>query len=176
MKMMPPGVGIWYADLAAITTPSAPKLSEITTGLAASTSPRVYNLSAAIATGYKLEATKSDSIKSKSVIDTGNSDSRGAYNYDVSIPLFQEALPLTNATSEYLVAMSLIGHKGVSCYLIKRLGKPYSVGLAVGDVVSVFQINMDNPITNEGNPGAPITVDCVGGKAGFMALNVSIVT
>lgn len=175
MKMLPPNTGIWYFDLAALTTPSGPKLSEITTALAATVAPRGYNISPAVETGYKLSAAKSDTVKSKGIVDTGNSESRGAYNYDVSLNLFQEALPLTNTTSDYLVASSLLGMKGVSCYLMKRLGKLNSAALAIGDVVSVFQIVTDNPITNEGAVGDPITLTVVGGKQGFMALNVLIV-
>lgn len=174
-KMLPPNTGIWYADLLAISTPNAPKLSEITTGLAASASPRVYNISAAVASGYKLAASKSDTVKSKGIVDTGNSESRGAYNYDVSLPLFQEAVPLTNIASEYLVTMGLLGRKGVFCYLIKRLGKPYTSPLVDGDNVSIYQIGTDNPIAVVGNVGEPITVTVVGGKQGFMAQNVKVV-
>lgn len=174
-KMLPPNTGIWYADLAAISTPNAPKLSEITTGLAAVASPRVYNISAAVATGYKLAAAKSDTVKSKGIIDSGNSESRGAYNYDVSIPIFQEALPTTNTTSEYLITAGLLAKKGVNCYLIKRLGQPYSNPLAIGDVVSIYQIATDNPTVTVGNVGDPITLTIVGGKQGFMAQNVAVV-
>lgn len=174
-KMLPPNTGIWYVDTLALTTPTAPKLSEITTALAAIVSPRMVNISAAIGAGYKLGALKSDVIKSKGIVDTGNYDARGAGNYDCSLPLFQEALPAVNTTSDYLVATGLLAQKNIFCTMMKRLGKPYTSPLVIGDVVSLFSIVTDNPVILEGNVGDPVTLTIVGGKQGFIAQNVVIV-
>lgn len=174
---MQPNTTVWWADLAAISTAqnAALKVADFTTGLAASASPRIVNISAAIATGYSLNAGASTTTKSKSIVDAGNAESRGAYTYVAELPLFREALPLTNTTSDYLVAFMLFLHKGASGYLIKRLGKLNTAPLVVGDPVSVFLVKSDNPQDVEGDIGAPISMTVPFLQQGYMMLNTAMV-
>ena len=175
-KMLPPNTTIWWIDQAALTTPSAPKVSELTTALASVVvGSAALNLSAALATGYTLNPTGSDTDASRSIVDSGTGESRGAGNYNGLLPFFMEKNPLVNTTSDYLAAYKMFKTKGRAGYIIRRLGKLYTSALIATDLVEVYQFLSAMPRFTEGNSGGPVKFVVPLLKQGFLVTNVAAV-
>ena len=167
-KMMPPNVRIDWVPLAGLTTPSAPKASEINLGT---------NVSGAIEAGYRLSATDSDVDNSKTIIDEGNVDTPTIGNYEAMITLFQDEIGAgTNASPEnptiFTTAFNLWKAGRVEGWLIKRLGKKSSVAHAAGDVVSVYRVINDIIREKDADKGAPTKVEIEFGPQGSFWQNV----
>lgn len=171
-KLVSPNTTIWWVDATGTFLPTAPDASNLVADLGAG---KAVNLSAAVATGYTLNATASDTDNSKTIVDEGNSQSRGNGNYTASIPFFREADPVTNTDSVFLAAYNLFKTKGANGTLVKRLGFKYTVAPAAGQLVSVYTVLADNPRDEESNAGGPIQFLVPFFPQGYMKVNVALV-
>jgi hypothetical protein len=176
-KMMAPNTTIWWFDQGAITTPAAPKVTEIVAALASSTPGGMgQNLSAAVVAGYTLNPADSDTDNSQSIIDTGAAQNRAAANYEGNLSFFRERVPLTNTTSEYLKTYQLFKTKGRSGWLVRRVGKLYTVAATIGDLVDVFLFITDQPrSTPPSTSGGPTQFTVPFLKQGTLYTNVALV-
>lgn len=173
VKMMSPNTTIWWIDKEALTTPEAPKVTEMVSALSSTTADEMaVNLSPAIVAGYTLNPTDSDTQSSQSIVDEGSGETRGYANYDGSLGFFREADPATNTESEYLAAYELFKHKGRVGYLMRRLGKKFDKDLAEDDWLDIFLFQSWTPrVTTDTNGGAiQFTVPFL--KQGFLKTNV----
>lgn len=176
-KMMSPTTTIWWFDQGAITTPSAPKLTEITAALGSVVAGSMgINLSAAIVAGYTLNPADSDTDNTQSIIDTGAAQNRAAANYEGNLGFFRERAPLTNLTSEYLLAYQTFKVKGRFGWLMRRVGKQYTAAAAIGDLVDIFLFKSDQPrSTAPSTSGGPTQFTVPFLKQGTLYTNVALV-
>jgi hypothetical protein len=170
-KMMPPNVTIWWVPQAGLTTPSAPKASEINAGT---------NISAAVETGYKLGPMDSDVDNSKTIADGGNTDTPTMGKYEGMLTLFRDEVGSgTNVTPNpatvFSTAFALFKTAKTAGWLVKRFGKQQSVTAAAGDVVSAFLFLNDYPREIEGTKMAPNRIEVEFFQQGSQFLNVTCV-
>lgn len=176
-KMMSPNTTLLWMDLTALTTPSAPKVADITAALASAVEGSMgRNLSKAVAAGYTLNPTDSDTSSSQSIVDEGAGSTRGAANYEGLIPFFREKDPTTNADSVYLAAYNMFKEKGRWGYWLRRVGKHYDSPFVVGDLVEVYKFRSRLPRTTvSGGSGGDIQFVVPFAKQGFLVTNVALV-
>lgn len=138
-KMMSPNTTIWWVPLAGLTTPAAPKATEVNAGT---------NISAAVVTGYTFGATDSETNKSKSIVDEGNVETPTVGNYEGKVQLFRDAIgtgtndaPLPSTV--YTQARNLFKSGRVQGWIVVRHGKKATATCAADDVVSVYKFTND---------------------------------
>ncbi len=154
-KMMSPNTSIFWVKPDATFQPFGTKsAAAFITDLAAG---KIVNLSAAIATGYTLNATDSDTDDSKTIVDEANASSRGNGNYEAELPFYLEADKVTNTDSEFLIAYALFKTKGQYGTLIKRLGYKYTAAVAATQIFSAYAVRSRAPRTTAGDAGGPIS-------------------
>lgn len=162
-KMMSPNTTIWWVPKAGIADINAVKTAELTAGV---------NLSAAIATGYTLAATDSDTDDSKTIVDEANVQTRTFGNYEGTLPFFRS--DKTNVTAIFNTAYDLFKPGRVEGYLVSRHGKKAATAAAVGDEISIFHFISDYGKTVEGDGGAPIQYEVPFLPQGNMSVNQKI--
>lgn len=144
MKMMAPKTTIWW-----VTDPTFDPLKPKVTLL---TDAR--NISCAIATGYTLNPTDSNTDDSTSICNDNNGQTPTTYNYEASLTLFRDS-DLADITSAFSKAWKLFEAKtGEPGYLVRRLGKLNTAPAAVGDEVSSFKLIAEDPadVVSEDGP------------------------
>lgn len=151
-KMMSPNTTIWWVPLAGLTTPAAPKATEINAGT---------NISAAIETGYSLKFNDSDVDNSKTIVDEGNVETPTLQNYEGNLTFFKDEIgggtqdaPVPSTV--FTAANALFKVAKVEGWLVSRQGKKAALAAAATDIVSVFRFISDYPKTIDGEAGNPI--------------------
>ena len=143
-KMMAPNTTIWW-----VTDPTYnPKLPKVTLLTAA------RNISCAIATGYTLNPTDSNTNDTTTICASNNGLSPTTYNYEGSLTIFRDE-DLADVTSAFAKAWAFFKNKtGTDGYLVRRVGKLNTAPAAVGDALSSFKFIADNPqdVVNEDGP------------------------
>lgn len=162
-KMMNPNTTIWWVPVAGIADIENITPAELTAGI---------NLSPAIATGFTLAATDSDTDDSKTIVDEANVQTRTFGNYEGTLPFFRS--DLTKVTEAFDTAHDLFSAGRVEGYLVSRYGKKYNVAPATGDTVSAFHFISDYGRTNEGDGGAPIQFEVPFLPQGNMSVNQTL--
>lgn len=163
-KMMSPNTTIWWVPLAGLTTPDAPKASEINAGT---------NISCAIVTGFTLGATASDTDDSKSICDEGNVQTRTLGNYEANLSFFRD--PISATPTVYSTAFDLFKVPRVEGWLVSRQGKKATTLAAEDDIVSVFKVMNDASMDETGDKGTPINFTVPFLQRGEMHINVDVV-
>lgn len=163
-KMMSPKTTVWFLALAALTTPAAPKATEINAGT---------NLSCAIVTGMTLNATASDTDDSKTICDESNVQTRTLGNYEANLSFFRD--PVGAAPTVFTTAYDLFKVARVEGWLISRQGKKSTELAAVGDIVSVFKVMSDSPMDESDDKGTPIRLTVPFLQRGEMHVNTTVV-
>ena len=102
-----------------------------------------FNISCAIEDSYTLNQTDSDTDDSMSICDIGNVENPTFINYEASLDGFRDADITANGV--YNLFWRLFKAEGVPFVLVKRIGKPNTEAYAVGDYVSLFGVETDNP-------------------------------
>jgi hypothetical protein len=175
-KMMSPNTTIWFVKATHTTAPtfvaSAPDASQLAADLV---SGAAINLSEAIATGYTLGATASDTDDSKTIVDEANSQSRGNGNYEAELPFYLEDDVATNTTSPFEIAYQLFKDGRVAGTLVKRQGYKYTVAPAAGQDVSTFSVLSIEPRVTESDAGGPISFVVPFMAQGYMLVNEALV-
>lgn len=168
MKMISPNTQIIWVASDGTFVPSVPTAAALNADL---TSGKAKNISAAIATGYTLNPTASDTDDSKTIVDEANSASRGAGNYEAELSSYLEADPVTNTTSEYLVFQGLFEIAGASGTLLRRVGRKSTVAPAATHLYDIFTVESDEPTYEEPDSGGPIKMTVTFNPLGFMNVN-----
>lgn len=168
-KMMSPKTTIWW-----VTDPTF-NSSSPSAALLTSTA----NISDAIESGYKLGPTKSDVDKSTAITDQANVDQRTLSNYQGSLTFFRAGDP-TDTTSSYYQAFQFF-KQGLQTpaatrfgWLVRRVGYPYTLAAAAGQVVDCFYFTLGDPIDVSGKKAAPIQFTMNFYQQGKMALSVPL--
>ena len=163
-KMMSPKTTIWWVPLAGLTTPAAPKATEINAGT---------NISCAIVTGFTLNATASDTDDSKTICDEGNVQSRTLGNYEANLSFFRD--PIGAGPTVFTTAYDLFKVARVEGWLISRQGKKSTQVAAVADIVSVFKVMNDSSMDETSDKGTPIRFTVPFLQRGAQYTNVDVV-
>lgn len=175
-KMMSPNTTIWFVKATHSTAPTFNALAPDASALAADvTSGAAVNLSEAIAAGYTLNPTASDTDDSKTIVDEANSQSRGLGNYEAELPFYLEDDPTTNTQSPFQIAFDLFKDARVAGVLVKRQGYKFNVAPAAGQDVSTFAVLSMEPRITESDAGGPISFVVPFMSQGQMLVNEPLV-
>src|SRR6185503_16302334 len=130
-------IGVPIAGVADITNLT---VAEINAGV---------NFSCAIAEGYALNPTDSDTDDTRTICDDGNVDNMTDENYEGNFTFFIDN-NAANASSVFNLATSFFADP-VNWIAVKRVANtPASAPIAAGDIVSWFAFESDHPkITDE---------------------------
>jgi hypothetical protein len=120
---------------AGLTTPSAPKVTELNNVATKALSPYVV-------TTTTLNPTASDTVSEKSITDTSNAVVPIIGNFEGTLNLFRDFTAGTPAATDLLATFPAAGTVG---WIVRRLGLPASTAWAVGQKVDVFYVMTDNP-------------------------------
>lgn len=118
-----------------LTTPNAPKVTELVAGTVKALSPYVV-------TTTTLNPTSSDTVSEKGITDTSNAVVPIISNFEGTLNLFRDFTSGTPAATDLLATFSASGVVG---WVVRRLGLPASTAWAVGQKVDVFYVMTDNP-------------------------------
>ena len=165
VKMMSPNTRIDWYPLNAFADPEAPTVEELNGGT---------NISCAIAQGYTLNFTASDTDDSKTICDEGNVQNRGFSNYEASLPFFLDGIgdnPTVFTTAYDLFS----GNERVEGYLVSRQGFKSAVPYAQGQHVSIFQVMSDLSRVTAGDGAAPLQFEVPFMPQGFGVPNYELV-
>ena len=170
-KMMSPNTTVWWVPQSGLTTPASPKASEINAGT---------NISAAIETGYKINALDSEVDSSRSIVDEGNVKTPTIGNYEADITLFRDAIgsgtnDAPSPATIYTTAFNLFKNGHVTGWLVTRHGVKSTVACAAGDEVSAYLVTNDYIETLDGAQNAPIRTHVPFKPNGQMYLNKTAV-
>lgn len=151
-KLMSPNTRIDWVPVAGLTTPAAPKATELNAGT---------RISPAVETGYSLKFNDSDVDNSKTIEDEGNVETPTLANYEGNLTFFKDELGTGTQDAPvpatvFTAANALFKVAKVEGWLVSRHGKKGSVPYAALDVVSTFRFISDYPRTLEGDAGNPI--------------------
>jgi len=126
-------VTVWWVT--SIATPASPTPAEINAGI---------NLSAAIAwNNFELGSTGSADVDDRSIVDAGNSVSRGFPDFGATLDFFREA-NMADTASIYQQAFTLFKTPGIYGYLVVRYGQALPTAVAAaGEYVSVYYVQTD---------------------------------
>lgn len=134
----------------------------------------IIDLSAAIAEGYTLNPTGSDTDDTRMVTDVSNVERRSGYNYEGSMQFAREADTVTNTTSIFEKAFQLFKAGGVNGFWVRRTGYLYTTALATGHKLDAFQFVSDLPRDVETDGGGPIWLEVPYRPSGVMKLNIAV--
>lgn len=142
----------WAPGVAGLTTPNAPKLTELTAAAVKAISPFVL-------TTTSVNPTASDTVSEKGITDVSNAVVPTIGNYEGALNLFRD---FTAGKPTASVDLASVFTQGAVGWLIRRIGKPASDPLVVGDVVDVFLFMVD-AVSKTGGQGE-----------GYLKLNVTL--
>jgi hypothetical protein len=153
--MVNPNTRIDWLPYASLTTPSAPKATELNLGT---------RISGALETGYTLKFSDSETDASKTVEDEGNVETPTLKNYEAKLTFFQDEVGTGTQdapvpASVFTTATDLFKIPYVEGWLVSRYGRKAAVAYAAADKVSVFRFKSDYPRVTEGEPGNPTRVE-----------------
>jgi hypothetical protein len=154
-KMVNPNTRIDWIPVAGLTTPSAPKATELNAGT---------RISGALETGYTLKFSDSETDSSKTVEDEGNVETPTLKNYEAKLTFFQDDIGTGTQDapvplSIFTTALNLFSVPYVEGWLVSRYGRKAAVAYAATHVVSVYRFKSDYPRFLEGEPGNPTRVE-----------------
>lgn len=152
VKMMSPNTRIDWYPLNGFANWEEPTIAELNAGT---------NISCAIAQGYTLNFTASDTDDSKTICDEGNVQNRGFANYEASLSFYRAPIDATDeqSTTFELARAIFKGNERVEGYLVSRHGWKSSVPYAAGQHVSIFHVMSDLSRTVSGEGGQPIQME-----------------
>lgn len=167
-KMLAPKTTIWWVDSTGTFNPLIPTAAAL---LADIVSLKAVNISCAIATGYTLNPTDSDTGDDKTICDTANAQTRGSANYEAMLPFYLEADAVGDPASVFLKAFELFKFKGATGTLVRRVGKLSTVPAAATDLVDIFTVMSDQSRYTEGDAGGAIRFEVPFLPQGYVTTN-----
>ena len=142
----------WVPGVDGLTTPTAPKLTELN-------APTTKNISPFVITTTSANPTASDTVSEKAVTDVSNAVVPTIGNYEGTLNVFHD---FTDGEPTVDVDLAATFKKGAVGWLVRRLGKAASEPYAVGDIVDVFLFMVD-AVAKTGGQGE-----------GYLKLNVTL--
>lgn len=137
-RVMPGNVTIWAAYPEAFVNLATPTVADM------AKATMVFNISCAIEESYTLNQTGSETDDSKTICDVGDVASPTFVNYEASLDGFRDKSLTDNGV--FNLFYRLFKSKGVPFVLIKRIGKANTAPVAVGDILSLYSVETDNPV------------------------------
>lgn len=131
----------WVPGVAGLTTPAAPKVTELSAGTVKAISPFVV-------TTTSVNPTSSDTVNEKSITDTSNAIVPTIGNYEGTLNLFRDFT--AGAPTAAVDLLETFGAAGIVGWLVRRLGLPATTAYAIGQKVDVFLFMTDNPTQTGG--------------------------
>lgn len=155
----------WIVGDAGLTTPDAPKVTELTAAGAKQISPFVV-------TTTQVGPTSSDTVSEKGITDTSNVSVPTIGNYEGNLVLFRDldaGVPSADDPWDIFTGAGVLG------WLVRRIGLPASTAYAVGQKVEVYKFMTDNPQPSggQGDGYLKLTVPLL--QQGTFATNVATV-
>jgi len=139
----------WVPGVAGLTTPAAPKLTDLSaTG--------AKNISDYVVTTTDINPDDSDTITEKGITDTSNAVVPTIGNYHGTLNLFRDFTSGAPATTD----LASVFTKGAVGWIVRRLGKPASTALAVADVVEVYLFLVDKVARTGGQADGFLKLNC----------------
>ena len=118
-----------------LTTPAAPKVTELVAGTVKALSPYVV-------TTTSVNPTSSDTVSEKGITDTSNAVVPIIGNFEGTLNLFRDYTAGAPTANDPLVTFNAAGVVG---WIVRRLGLPAATAWATGQKVDVFYVMTDNP-------------------------------
>lgn len=156
----------WAPGASGLTTPSAPKVTELVAGTVKALSPYVV-------TTTTLNPTASDTVTEKGITDTSNAVVPTIANFEGTLNLFRD---FTSGVATANDPLSIFTGAGVVGWIIRRLGLPASTAWAVGQDVDVFYVMTDSPMQTGGQADGYLKMSVPLLQQGVMYLGVTTVT
>lgn len=155
----------WVPGATGLTTPDGPKITELSAGTVKALSPYVV-------TTTDINPTDSDTVSEKGITDTTNAVVLTIGNFDGTLVLFRDYTSGAPTANDPLTIFT--GAREVG-WIVRRLGKPASTPLAVGDKVDVFLVMADNPKQTGGQNDGYLKLTVPLKQQGQMAIGVTCV-
>ena len=128
-------VKIVWIDKALLTTPNAPKVSELTAGT-------VLDLTCIMLASSKISAAGSDTVSERAVCETANVVTPTVKNYEGSLDLFRD---FTAGVASATDPTTKFAGNYETGYIVIREGSSSTVPFAVGNKVDVYLFIADQP-------------------------------
>jgi hypothetical protein len=153
--MVSPNEAVWWIPVAGLTTPSAPKATEINAGT---------RISAALEAGYTLKFSDSSVDNSQTVEDEGVVDTPSLTNYEGKMSFFNDDIGTGTQdapvpSTAFTTVNALFATPYVEGWLVSRYGRKASVAAAAGHIVSVFRFKNEYPRIITGDAEKPIRTE-----------------
>lgn len=154
-KMVNPNEAIYWIPVAGLTTPSAPKATEINAGT---------RVSQALEAGYALRFMDSGVVASQTVEEEGIVESPSLINYEGKLSFFKDDIGTGTQSAPvpstaFTTVTALFATPYVEGWLVSRYGRKASVAVAAGDIVSVYRFKNDFPRIIAGDAEVPLKVE-----------------
>lgn len=149
VKMMSPNTRIDWYPMNGFANWEEPTIEELNAGT---------NISCAIAQGYTLGFTASDTDDSKTICDEGNVQNRGFSNYEANLPFFRDGIgdnPTVFTTARDLFK----GNERSEGYLVSRQGWKSTVPYSENQHINIYHVMSDLSRTTLGEGGVPIQLE-----------------
>ena len=130
----------WVPLVGGLTTPSGPKVTELT-------AVTVKALSQYVVTTTNVNPTGSDTVNERAITDNANVVVPTIGNYEGSLVLFRDYSAGTPTANDPL---AIFTGSGIVGWIVRRIGLPASTAYAVGQKVDVFLFMSDNPQASGG--------------------------
>jgi hypothetical protein len=140
----------WIPGVAGLTTPSGPKVTE-------ATAVGVKAISPFVVTTTDINPDASDTVNERAVTDTSNAVVPTIGNYHGTLNLFRD---FTAGVPTASVDLAAVFTKGAYGWILRRLGKPASTALTVGDIVDVFLFLVDVAAPTGGQGDGYLKLNC----------------
>ena len=156
----------WIPGVAGLTTPSGPKVTELTAGT-------VKPLSSYVVTTTNVNATGSDTVNERAITDNANVVVPTIGNYEGNLVLFRDYSAGAPTANDPL---TIFTGSGVVGWIVRRVGLPASTAFAVGQKVDVFLFMSDNPQISGGAAEGYLKLTVPLLQQGLFYLNATTVT
>lgn len=176
-KMLPPNTALFWVSREHAATEAEVLKKDLYTGPSA----KAVNISCAVATGYTLSPTDSETSSAQSICDSAASNVPVRDNFEASIEIFREHIdPSTgqaaNTVYEQVYRLFKVGgvRGKVEGWLIERIGYPNDFEVKEGQEVNGYRVYADNPRTILGEGADPIKMGITFLPQGAMFTNQKI--
>ena len=131
----------WVPGILGLTTPSAPKVTELVIA-------GTKNISPYVVTTTDIAPAPSDTVNEKGITDTANVVIPTVGNYGGNLILFRDYASGVPSANDPLTTIGSVS--GIVGWIVRRVGLPYSTPYALGQRVDVFLFMTDNPLKTGG--------------------------
>lgn len=156
----------WIPGAAGLTTPSAPKVTELVAAGAKALSQYVVTTTA-------INPTASDTVTEKGITDTSNAVVPTINNFEGTLVLFRDYTTGAPTANDPLTTIG--SASGIVGWIVRRFGVPASTAWTVGQKADVFYVMTDTPIQTGGQADGYLKATIPLLQQGVMYTNVTLV-